>query len=384
MSSFTGPAYLQPFIDEQWVRVVVVRGNTATCNLQGWLYQVGVGGPLYIACLSFYFYLAICHQKRDRDVLKWIEPAMHLVVWTWGIVTASLAIGMDLIVLIGSGGCRVSSASDFSARCEFDPTFPECQKSLDLGAWLLFCFILPPLCLASVFIVVCMTLIYCKVRKVEKKAKKWRFEFVLQKGRREKSPVTMPYTAGATAVSISSGHEYIVPLDDKIGKNSKGMAASIDESVSSGTGAAAQSNVMIAMNRGGSGPSSVGSSCESSGSSGESACSGESGSSFEDEDDVKRKRKRKRRKKGSTDLSDKVKETGAQYIVGFVFSYAITIINISNSKPDPLLMLLLGGITLPSQGIWNFAFYTRGRMKVIREKKPNHPWRKALYEAVFD
>lgn len=78
-------------------------GTWSTCTFQGFTWQLAGIVPLYNASLAIYFWLAIgigrrrqsnstdsncCCQKRSgRDIIHAVEPILHLIPWTAGLVT---------------------------------------------------------------------------------------------------------------------------------------------------------------------------------------------------------------------------------------------------------------------------------------------------------
>lgn len=395
MSTFAGPSYLQEYIDETWTRHQVVLGTERTCNLQGWLYQAGIGAVLYSACLSIYYYLAICRRKRDRDILRCIEPTMHAIVWVWAIGSAALGLGLDLVVYVGTGGCRVSSHIEYSERCAYDPTFPECSRMFtdeQTGPWLLMSFVLPPLVVSIVVILVMMTLIYRNVSTVERRGSQWNFGNTTRR-----MSISSSHASNYLSNNGSGFFDTPEAPESNFLSNEKPEAPDAEpENLEGGCASSELSAVSAESGRASIGKPATNLNSQQPHPMRWSSRSWDSQPRCVPEDRKRRpsldsqpscvpedRKGRRKRRKQDNRLANRVKDTGIQYILGFFFCYTITFLNISNADNDPLVMLLLGGITLPAQGIWNFVFYTKDRINGIRKRNPDQPWRQMLGEAVF-
>jgi hypothetical protein len=76
-------------------------GTVATCTAQGFLVQLGLGAPLYNACLCIYFLIKVRYQVSDDYLMKWAIPAMHALIVAFSIGTAITALVLDLFNYAG-------------------------------------------------------------------------------------------------------------------------------------------------------------------------------------------------------------------------------------------------------------------------------------------
>jgi hypothetical protein len=69
-------------------------GNDFTCNVQGYLIQMGTASFVYSATLTIYFVMVIKYQMKERDIKKreiWLHAPPLL--FSFGTSTASLVLG---------------------------------------------------------------------------------------------------------------------------------------------------------------------------------------------------------------------------------------------------------------------------------------------------
>lgn len=52
-------------------------GNTGFCELQGFLFQIGLASFAYAASLMVYYVLVLCFNFREATIAKYVEPVMH-------------------------------------------------------------------------------------------------------------------------------------------------------------------------------------------------------------------------------------------------------------------------------------------------------------------
>jgi hypothetical protein len=77
--------------------VVWARGNEATCTTQGFFLMLGVAIPIYNAMLSLYFLLVVKYKYSDTVLRQWVEPAMHVVAFSWAFGTSVSASVLGLM-----------------------------------------------------------------------------------------------------------------------------------------------------------------------------------------------------------------------------------------------------------------------------------------------
>eukprot|EP00543_Licmophora_paradoxa_P001912 CAMPEP_0202453190 /NCGR_PEP_ID=MMETSP1360-20130828/11213_1 /ASSEMBLY_ACC=CAM_ASM_000848 /TAXON_ID=515479 /ORGANISM="Licmophora paradoxa, Strain CCMP2313" /LENGTH=379 /DNA_ID=CAMNT_0049072213 /DNA_START=1 /DNA_END=1140 /DNA_ORIENTATION=+ len=378
---------------------------------------------------------------------------MHIIIWLWGIMTASIAVGLDFIVMADLGGCHITrSIITYKSRCEIEPSFPECnddRNAYNVGINVFTVFYVPPYAVSIFLIIVLMTMIYCK---------KWKCGNCLNQCECAEIDFSMDGSADFFA-PISPAAKKLNPYADFLGEDSKcpegdyevpsNVASynhpqtvpeyipltNLTDQVSGMTieggikSPYSPSDIRSSENRRLSNTSLYLISSEvldkkipeeimqSLGPmDGENQVPPDSGinplenerpshyggggddgggddvpsrveqshhTQKEGPEDSKRKQITKRPSNNDGAMTNDMKETGFQYVLGFFLTYTITIINTANITEDLLLMEFLGILLLPSQGIWNFIFYTRGRMKTIRANNRKKTFRQVLWDAVF-
>lgn len=82
-------------------------GNTATCNVQGFAIQLGVGTPFCNCALSFYYLLVIAMKYSDAQVQR-VEPLFHIVPFAFAFGTALAGFPLTLYNAAGLW-CWISS-----------------------------------------------------------------------------------------------------------------------------------------------------------------------------------------------------------------------------------------------------------------------------------
>jgi len=148
-------------------------GNVHTCNLQGFLMQFGVGCTLYNAALSIYFLLTIRYNIDEKAMARY-EKWFHIV--PIGIAGLSSVACLMLNVYNFSGRACWIGASPFGCKGSSIP----CERGenefllrwLFLGIWLV---------VIMIVMMVCMGLIYIKVRQTETNLLRYNFIYNLRK-----------------------------------------------------------------------------------------------------------------------------------------------------------------------------------------------------------
>ena len=87
-------------------------GNDSTCTVIGFFNQVGYGGMLYNAALSYYFFLTARFGMKNDQIAQCIEPTMH--IFSVGYPTMTAFVGLILGVYSES---EVRTKSNFC--CSF-------------------------------------------------------------------------------------------------------------------------------------------------------------------------------------------------------------------------------------------------------------------------
>jgi hypothetical protein len=105
-------------------------GTITSCNINGFLGQIGMSGAFYSTCIALYFLITLRSLKRRKEnvtVIKNLEILMHLVSICCPITFASFGISQDLFnPLTGQyGWC---SYSDYPRHCSQPESAIECIR----------------------------------------------------------------------------------------------------------------------------------------------------------------------------------------------------------------------------------------------------------------
>ena len=136
-------------------------GTTLSCNIAGFLVQLGTTSYVYNGMLSVYFLLVIVYGWTPKR-LKAIECFMHAAVWAYAITTAIA--GVPLKVYNPVGVVQVCWLGDFPADCREDPNI-ECLRGNNAKI-LVHLYVMVPL-LAFLTVISCNLFIYVTVRRIQ-------------------------------------------------------------------------------------------------------------------------------------------------------------------------------------------------------------------------
>jgi len=96
--------------------VEFARGNTATCDVQGFVYLFGAAAaPLYSLSLQLYFLLRIKYDMAIEKLVKNVEPFLHAVPIVYGLIAAIVPLSLGSINTFGWGSCYIT-AHPFGCR----------------------------------------------------------------------------------------------------------------------------------------------------------------------------------------------------------------------------------------------------------------------------
>jgi hypothetical protein len=147
---------------------VFAHGTVATCTAQGFFVQLSNSTLVYMASLTTYFMLKICHNVSDADMRKKYEYWLHVVplVLAFGTSFAGVALKIFNPIALPEMGCWVSP---YPRGCHIRGGCTRGFKVgeyVDLYAWMFsYVWIFAS---AAVVLVNC-SLIYAKIRGQEKK-----------------------------------------------------------------------------------------------------------------------------------------------------------------------------------------------------------------------
>eukprot|EP00978_Attheya_sp_CCMP212_P049170 scaffold627380_cov83-Attheya_sp.AAC.1 len=141
-------------------------GNFESCVFQGFLLHVGVGEPMMSMCLSIYFFLVIHQGWSERKIKSKAEPLFYCFTGSLAFGTAFAAWGMGLFnssklwcwIASHPAGCKQSWQNGGETTCTRGDNSGIYRWAF-YYAWVWF---------AIVVVMVLMTLMYFKVRQLEK------------------------------------------------------------------------------------------------------------------------------------------------------------------------------------------------------------------------
>jgi hypothetical protein len=161
MSTFTAPEDIDPFTE------YVLRGNLATCNLQGWLYQFGAAAPMYNSVLSIYCLLCVRYGWTAEQLKKCFLPSMHTVVFGWAFGFATAGIILELYNYGGMLGCWIDDSQ--MSLCDQGYELSSCSRGRVSDLYVFMFAILPGL--SSLMVTIFATsMLYCRIRTIERRA----------------------------------------------------------------------------------------------------------------------------------------------------------------------------------------------------------------------
>ena len=125
-------------------------GNEASCNAQGFIIQLYTASFIYNVSLSLYYTLII-RRNWPMHKMKKLEKCLHIVPVSFGLITAILAVSLNLI-------------GDANWDCWIEPQYAAYQWGFFFG----------PLMLSLGTTCFLLMRVYLHVKTTEKKTAKWR------------------------------------------------------------------------------------------------------------------------------------------------------------------------------------------------------------------
>ncbi|CAB9496071.1 expressed unknown protein [Seminavis robusta] len=165
-------------------------GTWATCNLNGFLTNLGTSIQLYSASLALYYVLTVRYQCREAFVTSRIEPWIHgiSILWPVGLGFLSIAVQAYSPLVVAPGYCWYADwppdcdteddseddgSGDHETKQSTNGTnYPEmkCLRAPEGLRRILFMLVgILPLLLCMITIIVCMGLLYQQVRHTERR-----------------------------------------------------------------------------------------------------------------------------------------------------------------------------------------------------------------------
>lgn len=152
------------------------QGNIFTCNLGGLLLQIGLGVPMYTACLSLHFVAVITFGKDCKKT----EPLMHFVSVVFPVISAIFAWSQQSFNPV-SGSIGWCYITDNPPNCSYADGI-ECNRGQNW--WTIFMIASAgPLFMAFGVVLACMIWISVAVGRQEIRANKFRYAKSVNKTR---------------------------------------------------------------------------------------------------------------------------------------------------------------------------------------------------------
>ena len=133
------------------------RGNTTTCSVQGFLFQISMVVPFYYVFLSLYSWVVVLQSNFDPANYEWVEKYIHIgvhifpvasAIYLWTIESFN-SIGLQCWIASLPSGCGGSSGIE----CTRGPQNPQTMLWIFGGMPAIFFLVFPT--------VVMITLTYC-------------------------------------------------------------------------------------------------------------------------------------------------------------------------------------------------------------------------------
>jgi len=162
------------------------RGNTSTCDAQGFFYLFGhASAPLYAITLQLYFLLRIKYNMPIEKLVKNVEPFLHAAPIVYGLIAAIVPLSLGSInattwtscyITSHPYGCRDKVPNELvSDKFELDKD-KECTRGIKVDPKLLrWGFVGIPYILIFIFICVTLWMIYSAIRELELRRKEHMF-----------------------------------------------------------------------------------------------------------------------------------------------------------------------------------------------------------------
>jgi hypothetical protein len=148
--------------------VLGARGTFTTCTIKGWLMSSFVGSAWYSAMMAIYFLLVVRFECRDQWIARRVELPMHSISILLPVVGGTYAAikGYMNPLYFPPGSCYVTRYPPLCGRDSRDDPAVECTRGQNMrkfdllmgGAQISLCFGI---------IIVCMALIFARVRATE-------------------------------------------------------------------------------------------------------------------------------------------------------------------------------------------------------------------------
>ena len=147
-------------------------GNLTTCNLQGFMFQLGLATPLYNSALSLYYLLLLKYRWTPLQMAHRMEPYLHGTIILVSLTLAIVPLLLDLYNPTVVSWCTIT---EYPPRCggrsnmwNMDSN-SDCTRgrSMSFATLLQWICLFIPVWLVIIFVTVTMFLVYQSVKKQE-------------------------------------------------------------------------------------------------------------------------------------------------------------------------------------------------------------------------
>ena len=141
-------------------------GTQATCTLQGFLVQLGVGAAIYSGCLAIYYFLVIRQGWSDDRICKCAEPIMHLISLGFTFGSAIAGVALTLYNPLPWGCWMIESPRGCSQSYQKQDEVYPCERG-DNAFLYVYILYYGPVWITFIVLTTCMFFIYLKIKKQE-------------------------------------------------------------------------------------------------------------------------------------------------------------------------------------------------------------------------
>jgi hypothetical protein len=147
---------------ESSLRVLPI-GNVASCSIQAYFIQVGIGFMVYNACLSIYYVLTIRYNVTEK-IMSRREIYMHAISLLWGFGIAIIPIPLEIYNELGVGtGCWLGRSPQY---CDAIDSIVLCVRGASVDPSIVGYIIGGfPSITSLIIVIVCNRLVYISVKK---------------------------------------------------------------------------------------------------------------------------------------------------------------------------------------------------------------------------
>ena len=149
-------------------------GNTASCTTSAFLLQVGIGFPIYNACLSIFYMLTICYNMKKKEDMLWREAVMHFVALTFAFGTAFIPVPLTMYNELSVGvGCWLVNLPEDCARNPNVDCIRGSEMSVITPSLLGYSFAGGPAVVSMFVVIWCNTRIFCTSRRLDRRLRRY-------------------------------------------------------------------------------------------------------------------------------------------------------------------------------------------------------------------